>query len=261
MKRYYRESWLVIVIFLYCGQSFFLDAQAPWESLFNGVDLTGWTPKFSGYPAGENYKHTFVVADSVLKVSYAEYDTFRNEFGHLFYQTSYSAFRLRLEYRFTGHSTPGAPAWGVRNNGIMIFAQSAQSMGLNQDFPVSVEVQLLGDNGTGERPTCNVCTPGTHIYMHDSLMTTHCINSTAPTFPDNRWVHVEVDVMPDGMIYHICDGDTVMRYSDPIIGGDFLPKNYPVKEGQRLTQGYIALQAESHPTEFRHIMIQPITKQ
>ena len=29
-----------------------------WESMFNGKDLTGWTPKIRNYPAGENFGNT-----------------------------------------------------------------------------------------------------------------------------------------------------------------------------------------------------------
>ena len=235
-------------------------AKSVWQSLFNGVDLTGWTPKFSGYKAGMDYKHTFMVEDSALRVNYAEYDTFRQEFGHLITDQSFQYYRLRLEYRFSGPVTPGAPDWAIRNNGVMIFCQSAESMNLDQDFPVSVEVQLLGGNGNDVRPTGNLCTPGTNVYMGDTLVTEHCTNSTSRTYPDDQWIHLEVAVMPDGHVWHIVEGDTVMGYRYPVIGGGYLPDNFPMHEGDTLRSGYIALQAESHPTEFRHIMIQPITE-
>jgi len=228
--------------------------------LFNGVDLNGWTPKFSGHPVGENYRNTFTAHDGVLAVNYTEYDTFRNEFGHLFYKTPFTFYRLRLEYRFIGPATPGAPGWAFRNNGVMILAQSAESMLLNQDFPVSVEVQLLGGDGNFPRPTGNVCTPGTHVYMNGSLVTEHCTGSNSTTYDDDKWVKLEVVVLPDVVVHHIIEGDTVLTYTSPEIGGDFLPDGFPKKTGERLSRGYIAIQAESHSTEFRKIMIQPIRK-
>ena len=233
--------------------------EAPWISLFNGADLSGWTPKFSGYPVGQNYKNTFSVSDSILHVSYAEYDSFRNEFGHLFSKDMFTHFRLRMDYRFVGDRTPGAADWALRNNGLMILSQSAESMGLDQDFPVSVEFQFLGGNGTDERPTAGVCTPGTHVYMHDTLVTQHCIMSSAKTYHGERWVSVEVAVMPDGNIYHLVEGDTVARYARPEIGGDYLPEGYAGRTGERVSQGYLALQAESHSTDFRNIRIQVIS--
>ena len=44
-----------------------------WTPLFNGRDLTGWTPKFVGHKAGDNYKNTFRVVDGFLTVSYDDW--------------------------------------------------------------------------------------------------------------------------------------------------------------------------------------------
>src|SRR5262245_5163820 len=41
-----------------------------WIQLFNGKDLTGWTPKIKGYALGENFGDTFRVEGGVMKVSY-----------------------------------------------------------------------------------------------------------------------------------------------------------------------------------------------
>jgi hypothetical protein len=196
--------------------------------------------------------------DGVLGVSYAEYDSFRNEFGHLFHEIPYQYYRLRLEYRFTGPATPGAPDWAYRNNGIMIMSQSPESMCLDQDFPVPVEAQLLGGDGTTPRPTGNVCTPGTHIYVDGLLTTEHCVDSSSETYDFDQWVKFEVVILHDGMIHHIVEGDTVMTYRDPVIGGDYLPDGFIQKAGSRPSGRYIALQAESYPIEFRSIMIQQI---
>ncbi|HLF65522.1 MAG TPA: DUF1080 domain-containing protein [Saprospiraceae bacterium] len=249
---------LIGLLILSCGPVRYDVQDEEWVTLFNSRDLTGWTPKFSGRPVGENYKNTFVVQDSVLQVNYAEYDTFRNEFGHLFYKSPFKYYRLKMEYRFTGPPTPGAPAWAHRNNGVMILAQSPQSMMLDQDFPVSIEVQFLGGDGKTARPTGNLCTPGMHVYLNDTLATEHCINSRSATYHGDRWVKMEVLVLPDSTIHHLIEGDTVISYAKPVIGGDFLPEGYPLKEGSPVTEGYIALQAESHRTEFRNIRIQPI---
>lgn len=229
-----------------------------WISLFNGIDLEGWTPKFAGHPLGENYKNTFIVQDSAIKASYAEYDTFRNEFGHLFYKTPFKFYRLKMEYRFTGSQIPGAPTWAYRNSGIMIVAQSPESMLFDQGFPVSIEVQFLGGLGEGDRPTGNLCTPGYHVYVKDTLATEHCMNSSSKTFHGDAWVEIEVAVLPDSSIVHLIEGDTVFTSKKPVVGGDFIPEGYPLKEGTPVIEGYIALQAESHNTEFRNIRIQKI---
>jgi hypothetical protein len=153
-----------------------------WIQLFNGKDLTGWDIKIKGSPLNENYKNTFRVEDGVMKVSYDQYDTFNNEFGHIFYKEPFSYYKLRFEYRFTGNQTPGGPSWAFRNSGAMLHSQSAASMLLNQDFPVSIEGQLLGGDGVSERTTGNVCTPGTNIVMDGKLVTQHCTNSSSKTY-------------------------------------------------------------------------------
>jgi hypothetical protein len=224
-----------------------------WIQLFNGKDLTGWVIKIKGSPLNENYKNTFRVEDGILKVSYDQYEKFNAEYGHIYYKTPYSSYKIRVEYRFVGEQCPGGASWAFRNNGIMFHCQSPESILLNQDFPVSIEAQLLGGDGASERPTMNVCTPGTNIVINDSLITQHCTNSMSKTFNGDVWVTAELVVYGDSIIHHIVNGDTVLTYTKPQIGGSNKPDNYPVPDGTLLKEGYIALQAESHPTEFRKV--------
>ncbi len=226
-----------------------------WIQLFNGKDLSGWDIKIRGFELNDNYKNTFKAEDGVLKVSYDEYDTFNNEFGHLFYNKSFSHYILRSEYRFTGEQVPNGPGWAFRNNGFMVHSQSAQSMGKDQDFPISIEAQILGGRDEGERPTMNLCTPGTNFVMNGQLITDHCISSSSETYRGDRWVSVEMVVLGDSVIHHIVEGDTVLTYFDPQIGGGSVSGHDTtlVIDGKLLSEGYIAIQAESHPTEFRKI--------
>ena len=225
-----------------------------WIQLFNGKDLTGWEIKIKGYPLNENYKNTFRVENGVMKVSYDEYEKFNAEYGHIFYKESLSHYKLRIEYRFTGDQVPGGESWAFRNSGVMLHSQSAASMLTDQDFPVSIEGQFLGGDGVSERPTGNVCTPGTNIVINGELITQHCTNSTSKTYHGDVWVHAEFVVLGDSIIHHIIEGDTVMTYTKPQIGGD-LPEGFPLAEGTLLKEGYICLQAESHPVEFRKVEI------
>ncbi len=230
-------------------------ADQEWISLFNGKDLTGWTPKFSGYPLGENYKNTFRVTDGILQVSYKDYESFSEEFGHLFYRDSFSHYRLRVEYRFVGEQTPGGPSWGLRNSGIMIHGQTPESMARDQNFPVSIEVQLLGGDGNEERPNANLCTPGTHVEMKGELITQHCTNSSSPTFHGEQWVLVEVEVRGGEIIRHHVNGRVVIEYEKPQIDGADEDAKKLITAGAEmmLTAGSISVQAESHPLEFRRI--------
>jgi hypothetical protein len=226
-----------------------------WESLFNGKDLTGWTPKIRHHAAGENFGNTFQVEKGKLVVRYDAYDSFDERFGHLFYNKPYGYYRIRLQYRFIGEQSKNGPGWAIRNSGIMVHGQTPQSMGKDQDFPVSIEVQLLGGNGKDPRTTCNLCTPGTNIVMDGKLVTTHCINSKSKTFHGDQWVTAEVLVLGDSLIVHSVNGEEVLRYEKPQVGGG----NVDGQEvrwgssGQLLSKGTISLQSESHPVEFRKV--------
>ena len=226
-----------------------------WIQLFNGKDIKDWNVKITGFPLNENYGNTFRVEDGLLKVRFDQYENFDGHFGHLFYKTPYSHYRLRVEYRMVGEQVLGGAGWAWRNSGIMIHGQSAGSMDLNQDFPVSIEVQLLGGNGTDERPTANVCTPGTHIVMNDSLWTQHCTNSKSKTYHGDQWVTVELEVQGDSLIRHIVEGQTVMEYSKPQLDPNdpSFVKLLPPDKSTRLCKGTISLQSESHPVDFRKV--------
>jgi hypothetical protein len=140
-----------------------------WVQLFNGKNLDGWIVKIAKHKLGENFGDTFRVKDGLLKISYDRYDTLGSQFGHLFYKDRFSYYLVAVEYRFIGEQLKGAPEWALRNNGIMVHSQSPESMALDQDFPTSVEVQLLGGDGVHERPNGNVCTPGTNIVIDGAL--------------------------------------------------------------------------------------------
>jgi hypothetical protein len=226
-----------------------------WIQLFNGKDLNDWNIKITGFPLNENFNNTFRVEDSLLKVRYDKYDKFDGHFGHIFYKTPYSHYRIRVEYRFVGDQCKDGAGWAFRNSGIMIHGQSAESMELNQDFPVSIEVQLLGGNGTDPRPTLNVCTPGTNIVLNDSLWTQHCTNSTSKTYHGDQWVTVEVEVQGDSIIKHMIDGQVVMQYTKPQLDprDPNFQKLLPPDKNIMLTKGSISLQAESHPIDFRKV--------
>jgi hypothetical protein len=225
--------------------------------LFNGKDLTGWTPKIKGYALGENYGDTFRVEDGVLKVSYANYDQFGGKFGHLFTKQKYSHYVLRVEYRFVGEQSKGGPSWALRNSGAMLHCQSPESMRKDQDFPVSIEAQFLGGNGKDKRSTLNVCTPGTDIVMGGKLIRQHCNNSKSKTYHGDQWVTAEMEVHGGGKIKHIVNGEVVLEYEQPQLDERDADAAKLLKAGapKIVSEGYIALQAESHPIEFRKVEI------
>jgi hypothetical protein len=233
--------------------------QEKWVSLFDGKSLDGWVPKFRGEDLGVNYLDTFRVKDGVLQVAYDRYAEFDNRYGHLFFKRKFQNYRLRVEYRFVGDQVKGGPGWAWRNNGVMVFSQSPESMRKEQEFPVSVEVQLLGGDGKNERHTANVCTPGTNIEMGGKLITQHCIDSSSKTYHGDQWVTVELEVHGNAVTKHIIDGEVVFSYEKPQLDERDADGKALIRDGKLLlSDGYIAIQAESHPTEFRKIELMPL---
>ena len=226
-----------------------------WIQLFNGKDLDGWVPKIRGYNLGENYGDTFRVENGNLKAAYDKYTTFDERFGHLFYRTKFSHYIIAAEYRFVGEQVAGGPEWAIRNNGLMLHSQGPETMGKDQDFPISIEAQLLGGGPSGERSTANVCTPGTEIFQNGTMVKGHCKNSTSQTYRGDAWVRVEIEVRGAEHVKHMVEGQTVLEYDSPQIGGgNVINFNPSVKvDGKPLSEGYIAIQGESAPTEFRKI--------
>lgn len=231
--------------------------QGEWVSLFNGKDLTGWTPKIRYCELGDNYGETFRVEDGLLKVRYDKYEQFGERFGHLFYKTPFSHYRFRVEHRFVGEQVKGGPGWATRNSGVMIHGESPELMTKDQDFPASIEVQLLGGSGSGTRTTANLCTPGTHVVMSNMLIKQHCTSSKSKTYHGEGWVTVEIEVRGNQVIRHIVEGQTVLEYNQPQLDdSDAHARELAAKNGGvQLTGGTISLQSESHPIDFRKVEI------
>jgi hypothetical protein len=190
-----------------------------------------------------------------LCVRYDDWDAFNNTFGHIFYKGDFSHYRLRVEYRFLDQQVKDCPGWAIRNNGLMLHGQKAETMELNQDFPVSIEVQLLGGLGQEERSTMNVCTPGTNVEMEGQLVERHCTSSNSKTYHGNQWVSVEVEVLGGEVIRHFVDGQEVMHYEKPQLDprDPSYAKLLPPDGNKILTHGTISLQAEGNATDFRKI--------
>ncbi len=228
-----------------------------WINMFNGKDLSGWTIKIANHPAGENYNNTVRVEDGLLRMVYDDYSGFNGDFTHLFYNEKFSYYKLIVEYRFTGEQVSGGPGWAARNSGAMIHSQSVESMGLNQSFPTSIEVQLLGGLGNGDRQTANLCTPGTNVDMYGELYKKHCKNSESKTYDGDQWVTVEAVVHGNEQIWHVIDSDTVLTYTHPQLDErDPLYAQMLSHFGDKqLSEGYISLQGESSPVDFRVVKI------
>ncbi|MGJ1196088.1 3-keto-disaccharide hydrolase [Sphingobacterium spiritivorum] len=223
--------------------------------LFNGKDMKNWIIKIRQHEVGDNYANTFRVEDGLLKVRYDGYKSFDKQYGHIAYDKPFSAYVLRVQYRFVGEQAPEGEGWAWRNSGAMLHGQDPRTMLKNQDFPISIEGQLLGGDGKNERTTSNLCTPGTNVVMNEKLFTPHCISSKSKTYHGDQWVTADFVVLGDSVIQHILEGQVVLEYNKPQIGGGSVSDYDPSqkKDGQLLKQGYISLQSESHPIDFKKV--------
>jgi hypothetical protein len=227
-----------------------------WVQLFNGRDLDGWIVKTHHHEVGEDTLRTFRVEDGIIKVRYDRYGDFNDQFSHLFYHEPFSYYLLAVEYRFASPHAPGAPSYTELNSGVMIHSQDPRTILKEQDWPISVEVQLLAGLPDGKpRPTGNMCSPGTDVVYNGRVDPRHCINSSSKTYRPGDWVRVEALVLGDSVVKHIVDGDTVLVYTKPQMGGGVATGYDPAlwHPGQPLKSGYVALQSEGQPVEFRKV--------
>ena len=234
-----------------------------WVTLFNGKDIDDWIVKINHHEVGENYGNTFRVEDGILKVRYDEYDDFNEQYGHLYYKKPFSNYHLVVEYRFADEWQRGAPEYTIRNSGVMFHSQDPRTMLRDQDWPISVEMQFLASLGDGKpRPTGNMCSPGTDIVYEGRIDPRHCIDSNSKTYDVDEWVRAELIVLGDSLIKHIINGDTVLQYSKPQIGGGVVHNYDPAiwEERKPLKEGFIALQSEGQAIDFRKVEIRELGK-
>lgn len=229
-----------------------------WVSLFNGKNFDDWIVKIHNHELGDNYAETFRVKDGVLQVNYDGYERFDERYGHLFYKQPFSSFHLRVEYRFTDQWLEDAPYYTERNSGIMFHSQAPGTILKAQDWPISIEYQLLAGLEDGKpRPTGNMCSPGTAVVLNGKLDLRHCIESTSETYQADQWVTAELIVRGSSQVTHLVNGEKVMEYTQPQIGGELEKDSDPAlkQDGKLLEKGYIGLQSEGQGIEFRKVEI------
>ena len=249
------------VVLTGCGSPKESKTENEWITLFNGKDLNDWIVKVHHHDVGVNFGNTFRVEDGLIKVRYDQYADFNDQFSHLYYKKPFSNFHLKLEYHFTGELQKGAPDYTLLNSGVMYHSQDPHSILKEQNWPISVEMQFLAGLDDGKpRPTGNMCSPGTEIVYQDRMYDGHCLNSTSKTYDKDEWVKAELIVWNDSLITHIINGDTVLRYSKPTMGGGVVQglDSTLWQVGKPLTSGYIGLQSEGQPIDFRNIELKEL---
>jgi len=254
MRQTYQIIILIVFVVVACNSK--KTDKTQWTSLFNGKDLEGWVVKISGYPLGENFGNTFRVENEILSVRYDAYDSFNNRFGGLHFERVFSDFRLKVEYRFVGEAAVGAPSWGFRDSGIQYHGQDPKSMAIDQPFPVCLEYNLHGGNGTDDRPVGQICANGIDIEMNGEKIEAYCTPPTVNhTFHGDQWVTLEIE-SKGGVFKHFVNGEEIIKFENPQYDPEHrLGKLFFDEADSRVKQGYISLQSNSHPIDFRKIEI------
>jgi len=253
--------WILIIVspsFISCVAAKKNAERQEWIELFNGKDIKDWTVKINHHNVGSDPANTFRVEDGIIKVRYDKYEKFNEQYGHLYYNQPFSYYHLKLEYRITGEWRKDAPSYTIKNSGVMFHSQDPRTMLREQDWPISVEMQFLAGLGNGApRPTGNMCSPGTNVVYKGKIDPRHCIESSSKTYAHDEWVKAELIVLGDSLVKHIINGDTVLQYSKPQIGGGVVNNFDPLikQDGKLLSEGFIALQSEGQPVDFRKVTL------
>lgn len=231
-----------------------------WISLFNGKDLSGWTPKIAGLAVNDNYRDTFRVENGLLTVSYSKYDKFDGKFGSLYSKQKFSHYWLRAEYRFVGSLASGAPSWAYKNSGLQLHSQAPETMRQDQQFPVSVEFDIVGGRFIGSRPTGDVCQNGTHVLIHGAAVKDYCSKLGEITVRGDEWTSVLAEVDGAKHVRQIVNGELVVDYTDITLDESNVDAARLIAAGadKSLSSGYISLQSNGAPIEFRRIEVLPI---
>jgi hypothetical protein len=258
----YRQSghqifvFVILFVALSTTFSYAQKNKKDWIQLFNGKDIKDWIVKVHHHDVNVNFGNTFRVEDGMIRVKYDQYSDFNDQFGHLYYKQPFSYYHLIVEYRFVGKLQKGAPEYTLLNSGVMFHSQDPRTMPREQDWPISVEMQFLAGLGDGKpRTTGNMCSPGTIVVYDGKLDPRHCINSTSKTYDGEQWVRAELIVYGDSLVTHIINGEKVMEYTKPQIE-EGVVHNYDPKiwePGKLLKEGFIALQSEGQPIDFRKV--------
>lgn len=226
-----------------------------WVNLFNGKDLTGWVPLIHKHKVGENVYDTFR-ADSVNKVIKVLYDKYPNlEFGgrcgNLYYNRRLTNYRIKVTYRFQEPLVKNPVGWSKNNSGLMIFGIDPATVTGDPEFPPLIEIQLLGSPsqpGGGGTTSPNYCEPG---GMTMQQHTGGCGNNGTGKTPNPaaQWTTVEADV-------HVT-GQTKI-YQHPDTTNAVLTMSGPRYQNAAVTGGYIALQSEGQPIEYKDILLKEL---
>jgi hypothetical protein len=196
-------------------------AQEHSVSLFNGKDLSGWTPVLEGQ--GADPAKTWSVADGILRCT-------GKPAGYLRTDREFGDYVLTLEWRWPAGTQGG-------NNGVLVHTSTPRALGI---WPRSIEVQLFQGNAG------DLWVIGTELDVPDEASRKegrrHKNLTDGSEKPAGEWNRIEIT----------CKGDTIRVK----VNGDLVNE----ATNCSVTRGAISLQSEGTPIEYRNIVLTPLSK-
>ena len=129
----------------------------------------------------------------------------------------------------------------------------------DQEFPVSAEFDIVGGRLLGSHPTGDVCENGTRVTIAGAVLLAKCSKLSPVTIPGDEWVTILAEVQGAARVRQIVNGQLVVEYTDIVLDDKDPDAARLLNFGgdRSLGSGYISIQANSHPIEFRRIEILP----
>ena len=189
-------------------------------------------------------------------MTYEDYpngNDFEGRCGLLYYDKYLTDYRVRLTYRFREPQAKNPVGWGKNNTGLMIFGIDPRTVTGDPEFPPLIEIQLLGTPSAGGSKNANLCQPGgmkVAKLFDQAINDNSCHDSQSGTAPPAAdWVTVEAEV-------HVTGETKVFQY--PNMTEPVLRISGPTYNGQPVLGGYLAIQSESQPIEFKDIELKEL---
>ena len=192
--------------------------------LFNGKDLSG----LKVFPEGADAQDTWFVNDGLLCST-------GKPNGYIRTEKEYSNYHLHVEWRWPENAAQGRS----RNSGVFVYANGPDNI-----WPQLIECQLMADSA------------GDFVLMNGMGMT---VDGQDMKDPNRRFVMIQKkqpsSEKPAGQwnSYDIyCEGDMIKCLVNDVLqneGTAVMPSS-----------GYICLQSEGSPIEFRNIFIETLEK-